>query len=112
MLIRLHKQAISRRQPFLVLVAIWGLTLSSYTKAFSASSQEVASDFSDPSARDDIARIVGHATADGWAARFLEELTDDVGARVTGSQQSQEASQLVLKTLTGMGFESAHFEEY
>jgi hypothetical protein len=44
--------------------------------------------------------------------KFLEELTDSVGARVTGSQQSQEASQLVLKTLTGMGFESAHFEEY
>ncbi len=112
MLIRFGKRALSVRQAMLVLVAISGVTLVSYTKAFSGASQGVVSGSSEASAQDSIVGIVGHATADGWALSFLEKLTDLIGPRVTGSQKSYEASQLVLKALTDMGFESAHFEEY
>jgi len=112
MLIRFGKRAMSVCQALLVLIAISGVTFVSYTKAFSAAGQGMVSDSSEASAQDSIVRIVGHATADEWALSFLEELTDLVGPRVTGSQQSKEASQLVLKALTGMGFESAHLEEY
>jgi hypothetical protein len=61
---------------------------------------------------DDIARIAGYAVTRGGAYQFLQSLTDDIGARVTGSLESQAASELILKTLKEAGFETAHFEEY
>jgi hypothetical protein len=59
-----------------------------------------------------IARIAGYAMTRGGAAEFLQALTDGIGGRVTGSPQSQAASELILKTLKEAGFENAHFEEY
>jgi hypothetical protein len=59
-----------------------------------------------------IARIAGYAMTRGGAAEFLQTLTDGIGGRVTGSTQSQAASELILKTLKEAGFENAHFEEY
>jgi hypothetical protein len=56
--------------------------------------------------------IVGAAMTRGGAMAFLETLTDTVGGRVTGSPQSQAASELILKTLKDAGFENAHIEEY
>jgi carboxypeptidase Q len=57
-------------------------------------------------------RIVGAAIARGGAMAFLETLTDTVGGRVTGSAESQAASELILKALKDAGFDNAHFEEY
>jgi carboxypeptidase Q len=57
-------------------------------------------------------RIVGAAMARGGAMAFLETLTDTVGGRVTGSAESQAASELILKALKDAGFDNAHFEEY
>jgi hypothetical protein len=57
-------------------------------------------------------RIVGSALMRGGAMTFLETLTDTIGGRVTGSPESQEASELILKTLKDAGFDNAHFEEY
>lgn len=59
-----------------------------------------------------IARIAGYTMTRGGASEFLQALTDGVGGRVTGSPQSQAASELILKTLKEAGFENAHFEEY
>ena len=61
---------------------------------------------------DSIARIAGRATTGDGALRFLEKLADTVGGRMTGSPQSRAASELILRTLKGAGFDSAHFEEY
>src|SRR5262245_15283099 len=58
-----------------------------------------------------IDRIVGSAMM-GGAQSFLQELTDSVGGRVTGSLESRAAADLLLTTLRGFGFEDAHFEEY
>ena len=50
--------------------------------------------------KNDVAeRIVGAAMTRGGAMAFLETLTDTVGARVTGSPQSQAAADLILKAL-------------
>jgi carboxypeptidase Q len=57
------------------------------------------------------ARIVGHAAADGWSAAFLEKLCDSVGARVTGTPQSQAAAELIFKALRDAGYQP-RFEEY
>ena len=48
---------------------------------------------------DYVARIAGRATTGGGALKFLETLTDSIGARVTESPQSRAASELILRTL-------------
>ena len=65
-----------------------------------------------PVSDDTIARIVGHSYTDNGAMEFLETLTDSIGGRITGSEGSREAAELILKTLKGAGFPSAHTEEY
>jgi carboxypeptidase Q len=56
--------------------------------------------------------IVGAAITRGGAMAFLETLTDTIGGRVTGSPQSQAASELILKTLKAAGYDDAHIEGY
>jgi carboxypeptidase Q len=69
--------------------------------------------FSQAKGGDDLsARIVGAAMTRGGAISFLETLTDTIGGRVTGSEESREASELILKTLRDAGFGNAHIEEY
>jgi carboxypeptidase Q len=58
-----------------------------------------------------ISHIVGSAMM-GGAQTFLQELTDSVGGRLTGSLESRAAADLLLTTLRAIGFEDAHFEEY
>ena len=61
---------------------------------------------------DDVARIVGYSFVRGGAPKFLEEITDRIGGRITGSPESRATADLVLKTLKQAGFDNAHFEEY
>ncbi len=58
------------------------------------------------------ARITGAALTRGGALAFLETLSDTIGGRLTGSLQSRAASELILATLKGAGFDNAPFEEY
>src|SRR5262249_56724606 len=62
--------------------------------------------------QEEISRIVGEAITNRGAVGFLRTLTDQVGGRVTGSSQSQAASELILRALKDAGYDSAHFEEY
>jgi hypothetical protein len=59
-----------------------------------------------------IARIVGHSLTSNGAMEFLQTLTDTIGGRITGSEGSREAAELILGTLKDAGFENAHTEEY
>jgi hypothetical protein len=61
---------------------------------------------------DTLARIVGYSMLRGGASNFLEELTDQIGGRITGSAQSRTTADLILRTLKEAGFENAHPEEY
>ena len=61
---------------------------------------------------DDVARIVGYAFARGGAPKLLEEITDRIGGRITGSPESKATAELILKKLKEAGFDNAHFEEY
>lgn len=81
--------------------------------ASSLSAQGNALGLSTASASDEtIARIVGHSFTSNGAMEFLETLTDSIGGRITGSQGSREAAELILKTLEDAGFENAHTEKY
>lgn len=61
---------------------------------------------------DEIARIVGYSMTRGGAYSFLEQLSDGVGGRITGTPQSKAAADLILSALKDAGFDNAHFEEY
>lgn len=63
-------------------------------------------------ASDDIASITSRALNGGGAIAFLKTLTDEVGPRVTGSENARKAAALILDTLRKAGFDNAHYEEY
>src|SRR5262245_64060254 len=63
-------------------------------------------------ADDRMDRIVGKAMGQGGAYSFLQQLTDSIGGRVTGSPESLATANLLLRKLREAGFEDAHLEEY
>ncbi len=63
-------------------------------------------------AEDEVSRIVGYSFTRGGGIDFLEQLTDTIGGRITGSPGSRQAAELILKSLKDAGFDFAHFEEY
>ena len=63
-------------------------------------------------AGDAAGEIVARAMGGKGALDFLRTLTDTVGPRVTGSEPSRRAADLILKTLKEAGFDSARYEEY
>lgn len=67
---------------------------------------------SDAVNQDELARIVGYSMLRGGASDFLETLTDRIGGRISGSPESRQTAELILKTLKDAGFDNAHFENY
>lgn len=65
-----------------------------------------------PPADESVARIVGYSLTQNGAIDFLETLTDTIGGRITGTAQSRETAELILRNLKEAGFDNAHFEEY
>lgn len=61
---------------------------------------------------DTVALIIGRALAGTGAIDFLRTLVDSVGPRVTGTEHSRAAAELILTTLRQARFDSARFEEY
>jgi Iap family predicted aminopeptidase len=59
-----------------------------------------------------VEQILGAALSRAGAMAFLETLTDTVGPRVTGSPQSRQAAELILRTLKDAGLDNVHFEEF
>jgi hypothetical protein len=57
-------------------------------------------------------QLAGGALTRGGAYEFLQTLTESVGGRVTGSDASRAASDLLLDTLKKSGLENVHAEEY
>ncbi len=70
------------------------------------------SNSSSAASQDELARIVGYSMLSGGASDFLESLTDRIGGRITGSPESRETAELILKALKDAGFNTAHFESY
>lgn len=65
-----------------------------------------------PANDETIAKIVGRAMTGGGASTFLENLTDTIGGRITGTPECRATADLILKTLKQAGFDNAHFENY
>jgi hypothetical protein len=59
-----------------------------------------------------IAQIISTAKMHGEAMSTLKILTDSIGARVTGSEQSKKTSAYLFKKLKELGYDNARIENY
>jgi carboxypeptidase Q len=59
-----------------------------------------------------LVKIAGEGMLDSQAYRYLTELSDDVGSRVTGSPQAQKAVEWGIAKMRAMGLENVHAEKW
>src|ERR1700730_9237871 len=59
-----------------------------------------------------LVKIAGEGLVESHAFEYLTQLSDDVGARVTGSPQSQKAVEWSLGKMRAMGLENVHAEKF
>jgi carboxypeptidase Q len=59
-----------------------------------------------------LVKIAGEGLLESHAFQFLTELSDDVGARVTGSPEERKAEEWGANKMKGMGLENVHTEKY
>jgi carboxypeptidase Q len=59
-----------------------------------------------------LVKIAGEGMLDSHAYQFLSELSDDVGARVTGSPQAQKAIEWGQAKMRAIGLENVHTEKW
>src|SRR5579859_3513896 len=59
-----------------------------------------------------LVKIAGQGMLDSHAYQYLTELSDDVGARVTGSPQAQKAVEWGMAKMRSIGLENVHAEKW
>jgi hypothetical protein len=59
-----------------------------------------------------LVKIAGNATMDSPAFQFLTELSDEVGARVTGSPEARKAVEWGAAKMKSIGLENVHTEKW
>jgi carboxypeptidase Q len=65
-----------------------------------------------PPMPDAVGRIAGAVLTRGGAFGFLQALTDTIGPRLTGTDNSRRAADLLVHTMSQAGLENVHIEEY
>src|SRR5207302_2361269 len=59
-----------------------------------------------------LTRIAGEGMMNSHAFQYLTELSDDIGARVTGSPAERKAEEWGAAKMKAMGLENVHLEKY
>jgi carboxypeptidase Q len=59
-----------------------------------------------------LARIAGEGMMNSHAYQYLTELSDDIGARVTGSPAEHKAEEWGAAKMKSIGLENVHLEKY
>src|ERR1700680_5153911 len=59
-----------------------------------------------------LVKIAGEGLVESHAFEYLTQLSDDVGARVTGSPESQKAVDWSLSKMRAIGLENVHAEKF
>ncbi len=57
-------------------------------------------------------KIAGEGMMDSHAFQYLTELSDDIGARVTGSPAERKAGEWGAAKMKAIGLENVHTEKY
>jgi len=64
------------------------------------------------STKSGLVKIAGNGAMDSHAFEYLTELSDDIGARLTGSPQGQKGIDWSLAKMKSIGLENVHAEKY
>lgn len=67
---------------------------------------------SDDGTKTALVEIAGNATMDSHAFQYLTELSDDIGARVTGTPEAQKAIDWSLAKMQSIGLQNVHAEKW
>ncbi|HUI74691.1 MAG TPA: hypothetical protein VLX32_07080, partial [Candidatus Acidoferrum sp.] len=59
-----------------------------------------------------LTKIAGEATMNSHAFEYLSELSDEIGARVTGSPAEHKAEEWGAAKMKAIGLENVHLEKY
>jgi carboxypeptidase Q len=62
--------------------------------------------------RPGLEKIMGEGTMNSRTFTFLTELSDDIGARVTGSEQGKKAEEWGAEKMKQIGLQNVHLEKY
>ncbi len=71
-----------------------------------------AKEMNDEPTRAALVKIAGEGLLDSHAFEYLTQLSDDVGARVTGTPQSQKAVDWGVAKMRAIGLENVHAEKF
>jgi carboxypeptidase Q len=71
-----------------------------------------AKETSEETTRAALVKIAGEGLLESHTSDYLTQLSDDIGARVTGSPQSQSAVDWGLAKMRGIGLENVHAEKF
>ena len=72
----------------------------------------VSKESNEEATRAALVKIAGEGLVESHAYEYLTQLSDDVGARVTGSPQSQKAVDWSLAKMRAIGLENVHAEKF
>jgi hypothetical protein len=72
----------------------------------------VSKESNEEATRAALVKIAGEGLVESHAYEYLTQLSDDVGARVTGSPQSQKAVEWSLNKMRSIGLENVHGEKF
>src|SRR5580704_13966181 len=98
------------RKPFATAIAIV-FTCAPILPAL-PQSQSAAAPALDSATLQSLAAVAGQAMMQPTAYTYLEQLSDDIGARVTGSPEGQRAIDWGVATMKSIGLENVHTESY
>src|ERR1035437_681319 len=79
---------------------------------FSLSAASVIAKENEEATKAALVKIAGEGLVESHAFEYLTQLSDDVGARVTGSPESQKAVDWSLSTMGSIGLENVHADKF
>lgn len=99
------------RRIYLILCLTAALSLTARLGAAASGAAREASD-ADDGTLPALTAIAGQGAMNSHSYEFLEELSDDVGGRVTGSPQAAEAISWSVEKMKAIGLENVHTESW
>jgi carboxypeptidase Q len=92
--------------------AIYGVAILTLLGAVSARADERPKGPAEDGTMPALVKIAGEGQLNSHAFQFLTELSDDIGARVTGSPSERKAEEWGVAKMKAMGLENVHTEKY
>ena len=97
---------------FLVVTCMSAFLIAGVQPAvFAAGSQDAAA-ANDDGTQKELAAVAGAGMMETHTYDYLEELSDDIGARVTGSPEAAQAEAWGVQKMKDMGLENVHTESW